>query len=433
MNITVIGAGHVGLIISAGFSIKGHHVMCLDKNITIIETLKNGELPLYEPKLSELIDSCQREQRLDFTSDYREALKKCDICFVTVGTPMNDQGHLCIDYLNYAIESVLESVADSILLVIKSTVPVGTTRRIFEYVKQKSPHTVSVVVNPEFISEGNGCNDFLQPDRVVIGASNKKHFSLLKKLYETVLPVNTRYFFMSFESAELTKYASNCMLATRISFINEMAMLCEAFNADIKDVQIAVGADKRIGEAYLSSGCGYGGSCLPKDVKGLIAQAESFGIDTCLLRAVNEVNESQKKLIVRKVCDIFGNDLWDITFSIWGLSFKAHTDDVRDSIAITIIDELLKKGAKVYVYDPKVRNLPIDQERVQFFDEQYITLNNSDGLIVLTDWDEFTNPNFELMYSKMNRKIIFDGRNVYDGEIVGQKGFRCIQIGGKGQ
>jgi len=432
MNITVIGAGHVGLIVSVGFSIKGHHVTCLDKDVTRIEKLKKGELPLYEPKLDEFVRVCQKKQMLDFTSDYRVALKKCDVCFVTVGTPMNKQGHLSIEYLDHVIESTLECATNSTLLVIKSTVPVGTTRRIREYIKDKTSNTISVVVNPEFISEGNGCNDFLQPDRVVIGTDDEEHYFRLRQVYETILPVNTPYFFMSFESAELAKYASNCMLATRISFINEIALLCEAFNADIKKVQVAVGADKRIGQSYLSSGCGYGGSCLPKDVKSLLGQAESVGIDTCLIRAVNQVNECQKKVIVKKVCGIFGNDLRNKIFSIWGLSFKAHTDDVRESVAITIIDELRKKGARLYVYDPKVKDVLLDQEGVQFFYEQYMTLNNSDGLIVLTDWEEFINPDFELMGRKMNRKIIFDGRNVYDREAVEKNGFKCIQIGVKG-
>lgn len=439
MNITVIGAGYVGLVTGACFAKMGNDVYCVDIDEERIEGLKNNVMPIYEPNLETLVRDSQNMGDLHFTTDIKEALDKTNIVFIAVGTPMSEDGSANLDYVFSAASDIANNITEDSLVVIKSTVPVGTGFKVKEHIENilhenNSSVKIDIASNPEFLKEGHAIEDCLRPDRVVIGAERQEVFDVLRDLYSPFVFNHDRFIFMDVKSSEMTKYVANAMLATKISFMNEVANICEVTGADIKSVRVGIGSDKRIGFDFIYAGCGYGGSCFPKDVQALINTAESNGYTPELLSKVESVNFNQKRVLINKVTDRFGEDLSGLSFSIWGLSFKPGTDDVREAPSLVVAKGLIDKGAKLKVYDPKA----IDEfkraigdeylDSIEFFDSRYDALDNCDALILITEWKEFRNPDFERLSQKLNNNIIFDGRNIYDKRIEKQ-GFELYQIG----
>lgn len=439
MNITVIGTGYVGLVTGACFAKMGNDVYCVDIDEEKIEGLKNNVLPIFEPNLETLVKDSQNKGDLHFTTDIKEALDKTNIVFIAVGTPMSEDGSANLDYIFSAASDIANNITKDSLVVIKSTVPVGTGFKVKEYIEnilceKNSSVKIDIASNPEFLKEGHAIEDCLHPDRVVIGAEKEEIFEVLRDLYSTFVLNHDRFIFMDVKSSEMTKYVANAMLATKISFMNEVANICEVTGADIKNVRAGIGSDKRIGFDFIYAGCGYGGSCFPKDVQALINTAESNGYTPELLSQVESVNFNQKRVLIKKVTDRFGEDLSGLSFCIWGLSFKPGTDDVREAPSLVVSKGLIDRGAKLKVYDSKA----IDEfkraigdeylDSIEFFDSRYDALDNCDALILITEWKEFRNPDFERLSQKLNNNIIFDGRNIYDKRIQKQ-GFELYQIG----
>ncbi len=439
MNITVIGTGYVGLVTGACFAKMGNDVYCVDIDEEKIEGLKNNVLPIFEPNLETLVKDSQRKGDLHFTTDIKEALDKTNIIFIAVGTPMSEDGSANLDYIFSAASDIANNITKDSLVVIKSTVPVGTGFKVKEHIENilnenSSSVNIDIASNPEFLKEGHAIEDCLHPDRVVIGAEKEEVFDVLKDLYSTFVLNHDRFLFMDIKSSEMTKYVANAMLATKISFMNEVANICEVTGADIKNVRAGIGSDKRIGFDFIYAGCGYGGSCFPKDVQALINTAESNGYTPELLSQVESVNYTQKRVLIKKVADRFGEDLSGLSFCIWGLSFKPGTDDVREAPSLVVAKGLINMGAKLKVYDQEA----IDEfkkamgdeylDSIEFFDSRYDALNDCDALILITEWKEFRNPDFERLSQKLKNKVIFDGRNIYDKRIEKQ-GFELYQIG----
>ncbi|WP_407463206.1 UDP-glucose dehydrogenase family protein [Methanobrevibacter sp.] len=439
MNITVIGTGYVGLVTGACFAKMGNDVYCVDIDEEKIEGLKNNVLPIFEPNLDTLVRDSQKRGDLHFTADIKEALEKTKIIFIAVGTPMSEDGSANLDYVFSAASDIANNITEDSLVVIKSTVPVGTGFKVKEHIEnilneKNSSIKIDIASNPEFLKEGHAIEDCLHPDRVVIGAERQEVFDVLKNLYSPFVFNHDRFILMDIKSSEMTKYVANAMLATKISFMNEVANICEVTGADIKNVRVGIGSDKRIGFDFIYAGCGYGGSCFPKDVQALINTAESNGYTPELLSQVESVNYNQKRVLVNKVVNRFGKDLSGLSFCIWGLSFKPGTDDVREAPSLVVAKGLIDNGAKLKVYDPQA----IDEfkkaigdeylDSIEFFDGRYDALEGCDALILVTEWKEFRNPDFERLSQKLNNKIIFDGRNIYDKRIE-QQGFELYQIG----
>jgi UDPglucose 6-dehydrogenase len=439
MNITVIGTGYVGLVTGACFAKMGNDVYCVDIDKEKIEGLKNNVLPIFEPNLDTLVRDSQNRGDLHFTTDIKEALEKTNIIFIAVGTPMSEYGSANLDYVFSAASDIANNITEDSLVVIKSTVPVGTGFKVKEHIEnilneKNSSIKIDIASNPEFLKEGHAIEDCLHPDRVVIGAERQEVFDVLKNLYSPFVFNHDRFILMDIKSSEMTKYVANAMLATKISFMNEVANICEVTGADIKNVRVGIGSDKRIGFDFIYAGCGYGGSCFPKDIQALINVAESNGYTPELLSQVESVNYNQKRVLVNKVVNKFGKDLSGLSFCIWGLSFKPDTDDVREAPSLVVARGLIDKGAKLKVYDPQA----IDEfkkaigdeylDSIEFFDGRYDALEGCDALILVTEWKEFRNPDFERLSQKLNNKIIFDGRNIYDKRIEKQ-GFELYQIG----
>lgn len=439
MNITVIGTGYVGLVTGACFAKMGNDVYCVDIDKEKIEGLKNNVLPIFEPNLDTLVRDSQNRGDLHFTTDIKEALEKTNIIFIAVGTPMSEDGGANLDYVFSAASDIANNITEDSLVVIKSTVPVGTGFKVKEHIEnilneKNSSINIDIASNPEFLKEGHAIEDCLHPDRVVIGAERQEVFDVLKNLYSPFVFNHDRFILMDIKSSEMTKYVSNAMLATKISFMNEVANICEVTGADIKNVRVGIGSDKRIGFDFIYAGCGYGGSCFPKDVQALINTAEANGYTPELLSQVESVNYNQKRVLVNKVLNRFGKDLSGLSFCIWGLSFKPGTDDVREAPSLVVAKGLIDNGAKLKVYDPQA----IDEfkkaigdeylDSIEFFDGRYDALEGCDALILVTEWKEFRNPDFERLSQKLNNKIIFDGRNIYDKRIEKQ-GFELYQIG----
>ena len=439
MNITVIGTGYVGLVTGACFSKMGNKVYCVDIDEEKIDGLKNGILPIFEPHLRTMVINGQEKGDLIFTTHINDALDKTDIIFIAVGTPMAADGSANLDYIFSAATDIAENITHDSLVVIKSTVPIGTGFRVKEHIenillKNNADVKIDIASNPEFLKEGRAIEDCMHPDRVVIGAEKPEVFDKLKELYSSFVLNHDRFVLMDIKSAEMTKYVANAMLATKISFMNEMAQICEVTGANIQQVRLGIGSDKRIGYDFIYAGCGYGGSCFPKDVQALINTAKSHGYEPKILSQVEEVNSNQKKVLVNKVVDRFGSDLKGRTFGIWGLSFKPGTDDVREATSLVVISSLIDKGAKISAYDPQAieefKN-SIDEKylkNIKFTNNRYDAIDDCDGLILITEWKEFRNPDFNLLSEKLNEKVIFDGRNIYDKKII-QKGFELFQIG----
>lgn len=439
MRVAVIGSGYVGLVSGACFAQVGNQVICVDVNEQKVQKLKEGIIPIYEPGLSEMILDNLDNKRIDFTTNIRYALENSDIVFIAVGTPMGDDGSADLQYVLSVAEQIGANMSHHLYVVDKSTVPVGTADKVknqiqFQLQKRNSDLTFDVISNPEFLKEGTAINDFLYPDRVVIGADNEKAFEVMRELYKPFITTSNRLVEMDIKSAELTKYAANAFLATKISFINEIANICELVGANINKVRGGIGLDRRIGFNFMYPGCGYGGSCFPKDVQALVKTAVDFGYNPRILNAVEDVNKDQKKVIVNKIFNYFGKNLSGLVFAVWGLSFKPNTDDMREASSITIINMLTEAGAKIKAYDPKaIYEAQVcylkDNLNVAYVDNKYDATIDADGLILLTEWDEFKTPNFYKLVDDMNKAIIFDGRNQYDAIHLNEIGFTYIQIG----
>ncbi len=433
MKLTIIGTGYVGLVTGTCFAEMGNKVYCVDNDLEKVANLKNNVLPIYEPNLESLVKSNQEKNDLIFTSNLKEALDNSNIIFVAVGTPEREDGSVNLDYIfNVALE-IAEVISQDSLIVIKSTVPVGTAFKVKDMIESnlKTDIKIDIASNPEFLKEGVAVNDCMHPDRVILGAQNDDVFDTLKELYAPFIVNSDRFVLMDVKSAEMSKYVANAFLATKISFMNEIANICDKTGANIKNVRLGIGSDKRIGYDFIYAGCGYGGSCFPKDVKGLINTAITNGYEPKILANVDVVNENQKLVLVNKIVDRFGADLSGLTFSIWGLAFKPQTDDVRCAPSLKIASEIIKRGGKIKAYDPKATEnfkQNFDSENITYKNSKYDVLDGSDGLILITEWKEFRALDLDELARRMKQKIIFDGRNIYSPKIR-EDGFELYQIG----
>ena len=437
MRIAVIGTGYVGLVSGTCFAEMGNKVTCVDVNSEKIAKLKQGVIPIYEPGLEEMVQS-NLAKSLVVTTDLAEEIKVAEIAFIAVGTPMGDDGSADLQYVLSVAQQIGETMQGELIVVDKSTVPVGTADKVRTTVqvaldKRGVNYKFHVVSNPEFLKEGKAIQDFMKPDRVVIGADSEEAFTKMKALYSSFFLQNERFITMDIRSAEMTKYAANTMLATKISFMNEIANICERVGADVNKVRIGIGSDSRIGYSFIYPGCGYGGSCFPKDVLALKKLAEEVDYKAELIESVDNVNNRQKIVIAQKVVAKYGEDLSGRTFAVWGLSFKPETDDMREAPAIYIIKELIKHGAKVQAYDPKAvheaKVCYLKDVEVTYVESKYEALKGADALILLTEWKEFRVPDFDEIAKLLNEKVIFDGRNQYNAFELPSKGWEYVQIG----
>lgn len=431
MNICVIGTGYVGLVAGACLADMGNNVICVDNNEEKISQLKNGIIPIYEPGLDELVKSNVLEARLDFSTDLKTAVEKSLVCFIAVGTPQGEDGSADLQYVFNVAKSIAKSMNDYKVIVDKSTVPVGTAEKVSEIIKKNTNYDFDVISNPEFLKQGNAVNDFLSPDRVVIGSNSDKATQIMQEIYAPFFRTGNRVIVMDVKSAEMTKYAANSFLAVKISYANEIANLCEKVGADAEMVRIGMTTDSRIGNKFLFPGLGYGGSCFPKDVKALIKTGAENGCDMSIIKSADETNKKQRTLFVDKITKKFGDNLTSKTFAVWGLAFKPKTNDMREAPAITIINNLLKLGAKINAYDPKATEEAkfYFKDTITYVKSSYEALENADALLLLTEWNEFRRPDFDRMKNLLKTPIIFDGRNQYNKERLQSRGFECIQIG----
>lgn len=433
MNLTVIGTGYVGLVTGTCFAEMGNKVYCVDIDEYKINNLKKGIIPIYEPHLATMVIDNQTKENLFFTTNLKEALDDSNIIFIAVGTPEAEGGKVNLNFVYNVAEDIANNITKDSLVVTKSTVPVGTGFEIKKIIDENKINNVEIEIasNPEFLKEGVAIEDCLHPDRVIIGSESEKAVQTLKELYEPFVANYDRFVVMDVKSAEMTKYVANAMLATKISFMNEIANICEKTGANVQNVRLGIGSDKRIGYKFIYAGCGYGGSCFPKDVKGLINTSIENGYIPNILSMVDEVNETQKMILVDKITKRFGDDLSNLTFAVWGLAFKPQTDDVRSAPSITIISELIKRGASVKAYDSKAIETfrqVLDDEKIEFTKSKYDALDNADALVLITEWKEFRSLDLHELSKRLNQKIIFDGRNIYPKRIR-DDGFELFQIG----
>ncbi len=431
MKIAVIGTGYVGLVTGTCFAESGNEVTGIDKDVAKIETLQAGRLPIYEPGLLELVQRNRREGRLTFTTDLGAGIASAQLIFIAVGTPQADDGSADLSTLWAVADALAVRLNGPKIVVVKSTVPVGTNRILAERLARQGKFPVDVASNPEFLKEGTAIDDCMKPDRVVVGVRRPEVAEVLKELYAPFLRTEHPFLVMSPESAEMTKYAANAMLATKISYINEMANLCERMGADINDVRKGIGHDSRIGFQFLFPGAGYGGSCFPKDIRALLCMSKQQAMPSHLMDAVDRVNEGQKQVLIQKVKAHFGDDLTGKTLAIWGLAFKPRTDDVREAPALVLIDAMLAAGVTLRVHDPEaLANVRTQYgDKLLYCDKPYGALEGADGLAIVTEWSEFRNPDFEVMRRLMRGHVIFDGRNLYDPKTPTQHGFTYHSIG----
>lgn len=439
MRVAMIGTGYVGLVTGTCFAATGNNVICVDVVKEKIDNLNKGIIPIFEPGLDKMVKSAQERGNLSFTTDIKEALQKSDICFIAVGTPMGEDGSADLQYVINAAREIGKYMVHDMYIVDKSTVPVGTgdlVRSVVqeELAKRDSDLYFDVISNPEFLKEGNACQDFMHPDRVVIGSENPKSIEVMQELYEPFIRSSEFFVTMDIKSAELTKYAANAMLATKISFINEIANISEKVGANINKVRRGIASDSRIGYSFLNPGCGYGGSCFPKDVKALIKTSRQYNYEPELLSSVENVNARQKMVLVNKVIDVFGENLKGKTFAVWGLAFKPGTDDMREAPSIRLIEELTKRGAFIRAYDPQAmktaKNFYLkDIDNIMYIKNKYEALDDVDALIVVTEWKEFQSPDFMEIADRMKGDIIFDGRNIYKAKTVINHNLKYYQIG----
>jgi UDPglucose 6-dehydrogenase len=439
MNITVIGSGYVGLVSGTCFAEVGNKVTCVDIDPIKIEKLNKGIIPIFESGLELMVVQNVKNKNLSFTTDLSEALKNSEIVFIAVGTPMGDDGSADLQYVLTVAKSIGQLMQKRLVVVDKSTVPVGTADKVKATIQKEldlrsSDLQFDVVSNPEFLKEGAAIVDFMKPDRVVIGADSKYAFNKMKELYSPFFRSRDRFITMDIRSAEMTKYAANAMLATKISFMNEIANICEKVGADANQVRLGIGSDQRIGYSFIYPGAGYGGSCFPKDVKALTKIAKENGYTAELITAVEQVNDAQKLVIAQKIVKRFGENLTGLTFGIWGLAFKPGTDDMREAPSIYVIKELVKRGAKIKAYDPKAVNEAKEHylkgvQNITYADSKYEVLIDSDALVLLTDWKEFRSPDFDKIKSLLKSPVIFDGRNQYNAFNLEEMGIEYHQIG----
>jgi UDPglucose 6-dehydrogenase len=431
MKISVIGTGYVGLVSGTCFAETGNQVICVDIDENKVNRLRNGEVPIYEPQLEVLFERNVRQERLRFTTSLEEAISQSDIIFLALPTPPGEDGSADLSYVLGVAKELGKIITDYKVIVDKSTVPVGTAAKVTEAISKYAKVDFDVVSNPEFLREGFAVEDFLKPDRVVIGTSSERAQKVMEELYKPFVRQGNPIFFMDEKSAELTKYAANSFLATKISFMNEIANICELLDADVDKVRIGIGSDSRIGKRFLFPGIGYGGSCFPKDVQALIKSSNKVGYDFKILNAVEEVNATQKTIIIPKIKNYFAGDLKDKKIALWGLSFKPDTDDIREAPAKYIIDQLLETGANVAAFDPEaMANIKeIYGDKISFGSNAYDVLENADALLIATEWGVFRNPDFTKIKTLLKDNVIFDGRNLYDLDKMTSLGFRYYSIG----
>ena len=431
MKVAIVGTGYVGLVVGTCLAESGNNVICIDIDKEKIQKLDQGRAPIYEPGLEELIKKNIKEGRLRFTSDLKEGVQNSLLIFIAVGTPSKDDGSVDLSAVYNVAEGIGKAINGYKIVITKSTVPVGTTQKIKEIISGLTDHEFDIVSNPEFLKEGNAINDFMKPDRVIIGAEDIRVAEIMKELYAPFVRTENPIIVMDIESAEMTKYAANALLATKISFMNEIATLCERVGADAEMVRKGIGADKRIGYQFLFPGVGYGGSCFPKDVKALIKTAESYDYELKIAKAADEVNFAQRKRFLQKIYDHFAGNLKGRKIAVWGLAFKPGTDDMREAPSTTIINKLVEQGAEVRAHDPKANGAAksVFADTIFYASDCYEALDSAEALIVLTEWSEFRNPDFERMKELMIAPVVFDGRNIYDPKRMRNMGFAYYGIG----
>lgn len=437
MKVAIVGTGYVGLVSGACFAEMGVDVTCVDIDKQKIENLKQGIIPIYEPGLKSIVERNYDAKRLHFTTDLPSVLNDMDIVFIAVGTPSDESGNANLSYVNAVAETIASNMIKPLLIVTKSTVPIGTSFKIKNLITKRLNERgldnlhFDIASNPEFLKEGAAINDFMSPDRVVVGVESKEAEELMSKLYRPFLLNNFRVIFMDILSSEMTKYASNAMLATRISFMNDISNLCELVGADVNMVRTGIGSDSRIGRSFLYPGCGYGGSCFPKDISAIIKVAEDVGYEMKVIKAVEEVNNKQKTILFNKFNSYYNGNIKDKTVAVWGLSFKPETDDIRDAPSLTLIESLLKAGVKVRAYDPAAMNEAQKylNDKIYYSKDIYDAANEADALIVPTEWKEFRLPSWSILKKIMNNHLIIDGRNIYNKEDLASHGFEYRGIG----
>jgi len=439
LKVSIVGSGYVGLVAAACFSEMGNQVVCVDVDSQKIEKLKAGVIPIYEPGLSTLVSENFTKGSLEFTTEISEALSIAEVVFIAVGTPMGADGSADLKYVLQVAQSIGENMQHHLVVVDKSTVPVGTADKVKETIQlaldnRNSSLTFSVVSNPEFLKEGAAIKDFMHPDRVVVGADNEKAMQIMRNLYAPFTLSNDRFIGMDIRSAEMTKYAANAMLATKISFINEIANICESVGADVNQVRTGIGSDKRIGYQFIYPGCGYGGSCFPKDVQALVNIANDHGYNPELISSVELVNKAQKQVLFSKLVSQLGDNLEGKKIAVWGLSFKPETDDMREAPSINLIQSIVDAGGEVSAYDPKAMReaaFYLKDVEVNYCNDKYSVLTGADALVLVTEWKEFRSPDFETIKEKMRGNLFIDGRNQFKKEFIESKGIRYLQIGVK--
>ena len=431
MKICVIGTGYVGLVVGACLADMGNVVICVDTDETKLNSLKNGIIPIYEPGLEELVKTNYQRGTLIFSSDIENSVKVSKVCFIAVGTPQHEDGSADLTNVMQAAKSIARAMNGYKVIVDKSTVPVGTASRIKELIKSITDCEFDIVSNPEFLKQGSAVDDFLYPERVIIGSDSERASKIMKEIYSTFLRTSNKIIFMDIKSAEMTKYAANCFLATKISFMNEISKLCEAVGANVENVRLGISSDSRIGSKFLFSGLGYGGSCFPKDVNALIKTGSENNVNMDIIEAVNETNKQQRLNFVNKIIRHYGEDLSNKTFAVWGLAFKPKTNDMREAPSITIINTLLEHGAKIQAYDPKAMETAksIFGDRIIYSKFSYDALRNADCMLLLTEWNEFRLPDFDRIKAALKTPVIFDGRNQYNKQELEAKGFKYFCIG----
>jgi len=438
MELAVIGTGYVGLVSGTCFAEMGNNVICVDTDQPKIDMLKQGVIPIYEPGLEEMVRRNAKEGRLSFTTDINEVVDKALVLFIAVGTPPDDDGSADLQYVLAVARDIARCMNEYKIIVDKSTVPVGTAdlvrKEVIRVLAERGVnHEFDIVSNPEFLKEGAAIEDFMKPDRVVVGVDNVRVAEIMKLLYSPFNRNNDRVITMSIRSAEMTKYAANAMLATKISFMNEIARLCEKLGADVSEVRHGIGSDTRIGYKFIHPGVGYGGSCFPKDVQALIQMAQKAGLEPLVMKAVEAVNAEQKTILAQKVKAHYGDELKGKTFALWGLSFKPQTDDMREAPSIVIINELISAGAHIVAYDPvamhEAKRRFGDNPAISYTDSEYDALHDADAMLLITEWHQFRYPDFKRIKSLLRQPVIFDGRNQYDPHKVRELGFTYYAIG----
>jgi len=436
MDVTVIGCGYVGLVTGTCLASIGHTVRGVEKDQKKLKTLTDGHCPIFEPGLHELMKEHYASGQLQFTNNVKEAVRDAEVVFLCVGTPPKPDGTVDMSYLEGAGKEVCDALADikseyMVTIVVKSTVPAGTNRKLYNYLREQTKAYVQVVSNPEFLREGSAVQDFLSPDRIVIGGDSPDAFRIMRRLYDPIIKQEEKFLTMNWESAELTKYAANAMLAARISFMNEMTILCEAYGADVEDIRKGIGTDYRIGPAFLRAGCGYGGSCFPKDVAALEHISKAIGYDNLFVNAIQTINKAQKKRFAEKLVQKLGRPIEGATIAVWGLAFKADTDDIRESAALDVIRYLLERGARVRATDPKaMENMKqVFKEEVEWMPDPVSAAVGSDAVALLTDWPQYSTLPFRKIAATMNQPLIFDGRNCLHRDVMRENGFQYYPMG----